>query len=72
MMGASREELERQMGIFLNRHGGLEGDPLRHELANPKDTPFDQLMIDYCSERDQKLQDEVLNKDGPENIVVLV
>lgn len=61
------------MGMFLNRYSGqAEGDPLRHELLNPSDTPFDLLMINYCADIDQKLQDEVLNKDGPENIIVLV
>ena len=73
MIGGSREELERQMGMFLNRFSGQPGeDPLRHELINPSDIPFDQLMINYCGDCDQKLQDEVLNKDGPDNIIVLV
>ena len=56
MMGASRDELERQMGVFLQRHGvQAEGDPFKQELANPRDMPFDQLMIEFCADCDQKL-----------------
>ena len=65
MMGDHRDELERQMGLFLNRYNRNypEGDPIKRQIPDPKDLSFDILMIDFSIEMDQNLQDKYLESD---------
>ena len=62
MMGDHRDELERQMGLFLNRYNRNypEGDPVKKHVLDPSDLTCDLLMIEYAFEMDTKLQDKSL------------
>lgn len=47
------------MGLFLHRYRGNEHiDPLKKIVPDPREIPFDQLMITYAAQCDLKLQDE--------------
>lgn len=62
-----------QMGLFLHRYrGNGEGDPLKRQLLDPRDIPFDQLMIAYTAECDQKLQDESMQSEGPDSLISVI
>ena len=62
MGGDHRDELERQMGLFLNRYNRNypEGDPVKKHVLDPSDLTCDLLMIEYAFEMDTKLQDKSL------------
>lgn len=75
MMGArgDREELERQMGLFMNRinreagHPLEAADPKKKAQVDPRDIAFDKLLMEYAAELDLQLQDEQLQSEKSES-----
>jgi hypothetical protein len=55
--GGAAAALERQMD-WLRRGGGYPEEPSRRQLADPRDMPFDALLMEYTRDLDQQLQDE--------------
>ena len=56
MMGDHRDELERQMGLFLNRYNRNypdgSNDPIKKQLLDPSELAGDLIMIEYVFEMD--------------------
>lgn len=69
----ARDQLVREMDSVVNRMRGEPGFPSTQAkakvLANPKDIAFDQLLIDYTLELDEKMQDHWLSSEKTTSII---